>query len=79
MEDDPLAALEDDMAELNAPAAVLVTEEDDGSIAVSDVAGDEIEDDHAIALLIKGLFTMLAPVMASAMEELDDQEDDEDA
>lgn len=79
MERDPLDALDDELAEMNAPVSLLITEEDDGSLAVTDVAGDVIEDETAIALLLKGLIVMLAPAILQALDGLDEDEEEDDA
>lgn len=76
--EDPLDALEDELAELNPPIGVLVTEDEDGGIEVADVAGGEVDDEQAIALLLRGLVVMLGPDILQALEALDEQEEDEE-
>lgn len=78
--EDPLDALEDDLAELNPPVGILVTEDEDGGLEVTDVAGGEVDDEHAIAILLRGLIVMLGPTIFQALEALHDleEEDDED-
>ena len=76
--EDPLAEHEAEFEDLKIPDGVLVLEEEGGSIIVSDVAGGHVEEDTAIAMLVRGLVVMLAPTIVQALEDLVDIEEEDD-
>jgi hypothetical protein len=72
---DDLSAYDDELSDLPSPVGVSVVEDEDG-ISVNDLAGGDIDDDEAIVLLLKGLVTMLAPMIVEALEGQGEFDDD---